>query len=151
MICVTCGMVPGGNVHDALERILRMRGEDWVAVIRSIDSARSQDHLRRSLATYRVPYEVTNGNVCVSIDALQKALGEGAFTGFDEVWIADGKPPAFDLASFPSATSDGADFSLNVPHELSRAMEDANCILIVGDGCGLNYATTSQEFQEAIA
>ena len=150
MVSVTYGMVAGGSVHDALERILCMRGQDWVAVIRSIDSAHSQDHLTKALAFHRVAYEVINGNVCVCIDTLQKALGEGFFTGFDEVWIVDGKPPAFDLASFPSATSDGADFSSSIPDELCRAMEKMNCVLLLGDGCGLNYATTAQQLQDEI-
>ena len=151
MISVSHGMLPDRNVHGVLERILCMRGQDWVAVIRSIDSSYSQDALTGALAFHHLAYQVINGNICVCIDTLQKALGQGFFTGFDEVWIVSGKPPDFDLASLPSATSDGADFSSDVPKELSRVLEQTNCILIIGDGCGLNYATISRQLQEELA
>lgn len=151
MITVAVGMTPDGNVSDALLRILRSRGHDWLAVVRSIDSASTTAELTKSLAFHQIAYDVISGNVCLSIENLQKAVSGGAFTGFDEVWIIAGSPPAFDLASLPSATSDGADFSADVPEELLRTMEQINCVLILGDGCGLNYATTLPQLQEELA
>ena len=150
MISRTHGMMPDGNVSDALVRILRLRDQDWMAVIRSIDSTHAQDGLTKALAFHRVAYDVVNGNVCVSIDTLQKTVDAGFFSGFDEVWIISGNPPAFDLASLPSATSDGADFSSGIPDELPIAMEKTNCVVILGDGCGLNYATTDAQLREEI-
>jgi hypothetical protein len=150
MISLTHGMTPGGNVGDALTRILRLRGHDWLAVVRSIDSASTTAELTKALAFHHLAYDLINGNVCLSIETLQRAVSSGAFTGFDEVWIVAGSPPAYDLASLPSATSDGADFMSDLPEELSRAMQQTNCVLILGDGCGLNYATTSPQLQEEL-
>jgi hypothetical protein len=141
----------GEHVGETLTRILRVRGQDWLAVVRSIDSSHSTDGLSKALAFHHMAYDVINGNVCLSIETLQKAVSEEVFTGFDEVWIIAGSPPAFDLASLPGATSDGADFSSDLPEELSRAMEQTGCVLILGDGCGLNCASRSQELLEEIA
>jgi len=148
MTTVTYGMVRG-HVSDALLRILRLRRHDWLVVIRQIDSASSQEDLTKALAFHCVPYQLINGNVCVSIDAVQSAVEE-LFTGFDEVWIVSGKPPSFDLASLPHATSESTDFSSGVPDEVLSAMDRTNCVVILGDGCGLNYATTAEEIQQEI-
>ena len=151
MITPTHGMIPGDNVGDALTRLLHVCGHDWLAVVRSIDSAYSTEDLAKALAFRRLSYDVINGNICLSVKTLQKAVSEWMFTGFDEVWIIAGPPPAFDFGSLPSATSDGADFSSDLPEELSHVMVETNCVVILGDGCGLNYATTSQQIQKDLA
>lgn len=151
MITLTHGMIPDGNVSDALHRILRLPWHDRLAVVRSIDSASTTTDLTKALAFHHIAYDVINGNVCLSAEGLQKAASGGAFTGFDEVWIVAGSPPALDLASLPSATSDGADFSTDVPEGLSSTMEQINCVLVLGDGCGLNYATTLPQLRDALA
>lgn len=150
MISLTRGMIPGDNVCDALTRIFRLRGHDWLSVVRSIDSTCAADDLAKTLTIHRVGYDVINGNICMSMDALEQALSAGVFTGFDEVWIIAGLPPASDLSMLPSATSDGTDFSLEMPEELSRSMEQIKAVLILGDGCGLNYATTIHQLWEEL-
>jgi hypothetical protein len=150
MIATIHGMVPDRHVRDVLMCILQMRGQNWTAIVRSIDSATSVDDLITTLAFHRVPHDVNNGNVCVSIDALQKGLDAGLFTGFDEVWIFSDNPPTFDLGPLPSATSDATDFSSSVPSELTNAIEKTNCVVVLGDGCGLNYATSDKRVQEEI-
>ena len=148
---VAYGMLPGGTVGDALTRVLmRSCAQGWVAVVRSIDSSSSMDDLVRILAFHCIAYEVVHGNVCLSMSDLQKALDAGVFTGFDEVWIISGRPPAMELSQLPSTTSDGTEFSRGMPEGLPTAMEKMNCILIVGDGCGLNYATSNEYIREAI-
>lgn len=137
------GLIPDRHVSDALVGILKWQEPDWLAVIRCLDSEASSDGLARSLALRHVSYEVSVGNVCVSIDALCRALRESLFTGFDEVWIVCHPAPLFDLGPLPIATSDGADFSSGVPEPLVRAIADSRCVVILGDGCGLNYVTSS--------
>ncbi|MFG0256850.1 MAG: hypothetical protein ACF8GE_03005 [Phycisphaerales bacterium JB043] len=150
MIIPTHGMMPGANVCETLTRVLRLRGNEWRAVVRSIDSACTTGDLTKALAFHRIAYDVINRNICLSLDALQNALSNDVFTGFDEVWIIEGPPPAFDLAPLPYATSDGADFSSKFPEKLADAMEQTNCVLILGDGCGLNYCATYQQLQEEV-
>ncbi len=150
MSSLNCGFVSGGSVEIALNRILPMCGTTWAAIIRGLDSTRSRDALTKLLAFHQVPHGVTNGNVCVSLGDLPKSLEVQIFTGFDEVWIFSGSTPDFDLASLPSATSDAADYSATVPEEISSAIEKTNCITVLGDGCGLNYAVSDERIQRAI-
>lgn len=150
MISPLHGMMAGRHVSDVLAGILRLCSCDCVAVIRSIDSASSQDDLARSLAFHSVPHDVVNGNVCVSIGDLQIALGADVFSGFDEIWITLGGPPSIDLRHLPGATSDATDFSGGIPGELRDAMARANCTLVIGDGCGLNFATTDESIHREI-
>jgi len=106
----------------------------------------------------KLPHDLVNGNICLSLEQLKTAMADGLFTGFDEVWIINGPPPAFNLESLPMATSDGRDFSLDspkdlildFPKELSSTMEKIHCVLILGDGCGLNYAATSEPLRDAL-
>jgi hypothetical protein len=147
MTSLAHGMMPGGNVCDALMRILRLLRHDWLAVLRSLDSNCATGDLAKALQFHHIAYDLNNENVCLSIETLQKAVDEGVFTGFDEVWIVAGSPPAFNLASFHSATSDSADFSLDLPKDLPSAIKQTDCVLILGDGCGLNYAVAQQQQQ----
>ncbi len=150
MTSLAYGMTPSGNVADALRRVLPLFHREWITVIRSIDSASSQDDLAKALTFHKVPHNCTNGNICFSVGDLQRVLDADVFTGFDEVWIVSGSSPSFDLGHLPSATSDATDFSARMPKDLRLAIEKTNCILVVGDGCGLNYATTDEQICEAI-
>lgn len=147
---ISYGMIPNGSVADALTGIVRSCEKNWLAVIRSLDSSRETDDLAKVLAFHQLAYDLINGNVCLTIDHLRIALAAEAFTGFDEVWMIAGPPPATDLASMPRATSESTDFSSGVPDGLSSTMKETNCVLILGDGCGLNYATTSQQIEDAL-
>ena len=145
-------MAPNGSVAGALASLLRLpRFHDSVFVMRSIDSASSRDGLCNALEFHRVPYEVIGENVCVSARALQRGLDDSLLTGFDEVWIFSGGPPASDLSKMPDATSDATDFSAGIRPILSEAMNTTNCLAVLGDGCGLNYATADADIAEAIA
>ena len=121
-----------------------------MAVIRSIDSASTCESVAEALDFHSVDFEIISGNVCLSIENLRKAISTEAFSGFDEVWIISGPPPAFDLTPLPTATSDGSDFSSGIPDELSNAVEKTRCVAIVGDGCGLNFVTTDRRIQKEL-
>ena len=66
------------------------------------------------------------------------------FHGFDEVWCFDkkpdvAKPPDFWIVSPLNLSSDAA------PPQLLAWMKQSACLLGLGDGIGLNYATTDAE------
>lgn len=144
------GNLRTGTVRDALMRVRDLIGDASVAVIRSLDSAHSGHDLSHALSFHKVPHDVSLGNVHVSMDHLWSALDAEVFTGFDEVWIYPGKLPDVDLGSVPSATSDGIDFTHGVPKGLAEAIERTRCVLVLGDGCGLNYATSDERIDERI-
>jgi hypothetical protein len=148
MLALAYGTMPDEHVSDALMRLMPLCEQDWTTIIRSIDSCRSLDGLVRILAFHHMAHKVVHRNVCLSMSELQKALDAGVFTGFDEVWIVSGRPPAFELSQLPSATSDGTQFSGGMPEGLAEAVEKTACVLILGNGCGLNYATSNERIRQ---
>lgn len=142
------GMVPHAHVYDVLEHILASVEQECTLIIRVVDSHRSCEELSHMLSHHDIAHTTVHNNVCVGTEAIREVLSRGIFNGFDEIWIIAGSPPAFDLASLPSATSDSADFSINVPEGLLDTMEQINCFLVLGDGCGLNFATLSPRIRE---
>jgi hypothetical protein len=97
-----------------------------------------------------VEYAVNYGNICVTMPSLWRALEVGVLTGFDEVWVHGNELPTISLETAPSATSDGVSFSPGVPAGLADAMDATDCILVLGDGCGLNYATLDDRIAERL-
>ena len=146
----TFGMIRQENVRKMLARVLPLFGQGIIAVIRSIDSTRASKDLGRILDFHHVEYDAINNNVYLSLEELRKALVGDVFTGFDEVWILYDKPPPMDLNPLPSVTSDATKFSEGVPEELTEAMAKTNGLLIIGDGCGLNYITSDKRLEEEI-
>lgn len=150
MCAMSHGLIPQTHVSNVVEHVLSLCDQDLVTVIRSIDSAYSLIDLTKILDFHGVPYSVMNGNVCVSTDNLRKAVSKDVFTGFDEVWILRGGPPDLDLSDLPPLTSDGTDLSVEIPTELVEAIARTNCVLAIGDGCGLNFATMDERLAQEI-
>ena len=144
------GLVPG-HVPDALLRVREFVPESSVAVVRCIDSGWSQENLSRALSFHRVPYDIVQGNIRLSMENLWKTVDEEVFPGFDEVWICSGEFPVPNLTHMPPATSDGTDFRDGLPEEVEGMIESGLCLLVLGDGCGLNYATSDDRIARAIS
>lgn len=138
------------HVSDMLMCLMPHFEQSWVAVIRSIDSTRSLEGLAGALTFHCVAHKVVQGNVCLSMSDLQQAVDAEVFTGFDEVWVVSGTPPVFGLNEIPPVTSDATEFLKGIPDGLVEAVERANCVLILGDGCGLNYLTSDARLHEEI-
>lgn len=148
---VRYGTIRDGRVSRALRQILPFGRQSWVAIIRGIDSARSYDTLVKAMNHHHLPFTTNAGNVVISMETLRKALHAGAFTGFDEVWVFPDGLPNFDLSVVPSATSDAMDLSSSIPAGLSDAIQRSGSVVVVlGDGCGLNYAAPEGPILEAI-
>jgi hypothetical protein len=137
------------SVREALTRLLTV-SKGQVLVVRSIDSARSQEDIAKILSFHSVPKQIVRGNVCLTRGDLRSALAAEAFTGFDEVWLFSETPPTEDLSAIPSATSETTDFGIGIPKELVKALERTQCLLVLGDGCGLNYATIDGRMAAAV-
>jgi hypothetical protein len=144
MNVVAFGTRPSGTVSDTLLRLHPLACQNWTFLVRSIDSAHSQDDLSNSLSFHTIPYRVLDGNIYLDSEAILKALAAEVFTGFDEVWILSGEVPSGDLTHLPSATSDATDFSKGIPEKLMKALQGIDCVAVLGDGCGLNYATSDE-------
>ncbi len=148
---VASGNSPAGTVRDALTEVRDLLCCASGAIIRSLDSAHSELDLSRILSFHGVEHAVSSGSVCVTMTSLWRAVEQGVMTGFDEVWIHGNGLPAINLENVPGATSDGVDFSAGIPAGLADAMDATDCILVLGDGCGLNYATPDHRIAERLS
>jgi hypothetical protein len=75
---------------------------------------------------------------------LDQFASVGLFNGFDEVYLCADWNDEFE--NFPARiTSDLADFSEATPLGLEDWMLEAGCLLAMGDGDGLNFATPDPE------
>ena len=73
----------------------------------------------------------------------------GLFTGNDELLLASEWNEEFE--SFPGRlTTENHNFSETTPLGLEEWMMDAGCMLALGDGHGLNYATIDPELGERL-
>lgn len=142
MAALIYGMLPGERIASVLPRLRQFVAENWICVVRSIDSIRDPEDLAYCLTSHGLPSNSDDGNVFVSGATLQKAVATGVLTGFDEVWVFLEAPPTECLDEVPSATSETTDFANGVPKELRQAIARTHCLLVLGDGSGLNFATT---------
>ncbi len=143
------GHLAVGSVRDVIA-IVRGTREITGAVIRSLDSARSQRDVSQVLSFHKVDYRVVASHICVAAEELWKAWENEVFAGFDEVWPFREKLPSVSLEFVPNATSDGENFSEALPVGLGEAVEQSDCLLVNGDGCGLNYASHDAQLLDRI-
>lgn len=144
------GRIRGLTLADVLDRVLRLCVPRATAVVRGIDSARSSCDLRRILDFHNVTYEINGGNVCLDADSLNEAVAREVFTGFDELWIFREMKSDLNLVDVPPATSEVTDFSIKLPQEISDTFSRNDCLLVLGDGCGLNYFTSDSRIADVI-
>jgi len=145
------GRVPGVHASEALSAVFEHLDPAWSAVIRCIDSARDSAEVAKILSHHGVQSRQVSGNTVISVDELKTVLKRNILNGFDEIWFVSGDSPVASLANIPPATSEGADFSTGPPSEITAVMITSDCVLVLGDGCGLNYATNRIHLAEVLA
>lgn len=138
-----------GFIGDAFGSLLPRLPKRWTVIVRALDSDFTPKGVSSYLTSLGVQHSFAGPNVCLTMEQLAKAHGAEAFSGFDELLFFDGPAPDVELECVP-LTSCVADFTETVPPELTEWMERTNCVLILGDGCGLNYATTERGISRVI-
>ncbi|KAA3611940.1 MAG: hypothetical protein DWQ01_07610 [Planctomycetota bacterium] len=144
------GKLSGIYLAEALQLILRSPEEGWIFVVRCIDSTRDSLGVSKILSFHKVNHDTLNSNVFLTLKDLKDFPLDQLFAGFDEVWVFIDSPPHKNLNGLPTATSETTDFSEAFPRELNKAFEQHGCLLILGDGCGLNFATTSKKIAQSL-
>jgi hypothetical protein len=138
------------HVHELLALLTPCLQDLRTVVVRSIDSARTKESLGGILRHYGIRFQIVNGNVCLSPSGVKECLSRTIFTGFDEVWVFRQEPLPTSLAEVPAATSDAVIFAEGVPGALTDVALSTECLLVLADGCGLNYLTTDRGIFRAI-
>lgn len=144
------GRIEGIWIWDVLDGMLNLMPKVQTVLVRGIDSGRSRDELIGILDFHRIEYSEVQGNVILGLESIRKALDHEVFTGFDEVWLLEQGPPSIPLGLLPPATSDTRDFADEIPPEIIMAVGEIHCVLLLGDGCGLNYLTSDETISKAL-
>lgn len=105
--------------------------------------------LRRRMRAEGVRPTEHRGALLLDPGELERCASVGLFSGGDEVYFASEWNDEFE--PFPGRIgSDQAGFEEGLPLGLEEWMFDVHCSLALGDGAGLNYATTSPELHERL-
>jgi hypothetical protein len=100
--------------------------------------------VRRRLRAEGIRAEQHHGVLLLQPGDLDHLSSLGFFRGNDELLLCDHWNEEFE--SFPGRiSSDQQDFSITTPLGLEEWMVDAGCLLALGDGNGLNFATLDPE------
>ena len=105
--------------------------------------------IRRRLRAGGVRPLEHRGALLLDPAALEHLSAMGFLAGGDELLFATDWNEEFE--PFPGRLApDHVDFTEGTPLGLEEWMVDAHCVLALGDGAGLNYATTSRELHERL-
>ena len=136
-----------GTVSDVLDAGLELLPAFELAAVPVLDGTDRPGEwpaVRRRLRAEGIRCVQTRGVLLLPPGELDQAASVGLFHGFDEVYLCTEWNEEFE--AFPTRiTSDLCDFSEATPLGLEDWMLEAGCLLALGDGAGLNFATPDPE------
>ncbi|MEQ1832494.1 MAG: hypothetical protein ABL977_05515 [Candidatus Eisenbacteria bacterium] len=115
-----------------------------IAVLEGQERPGEEPAVRRRLRAEGIRPRENRGALLVEPGEMERFSSAGMLGGGDEVFFATEWNDEFE--PFPGRISgDHADFREALPLGLADWMLEVHCVLVVGDGGGLNYATTSED------
>lgn len=121
-----------------------------IAVLEGQERPGEEPAVRRRLRSEGIRPREHRGALLVEPGELEKASSAGILNGGDEVFFSLEWNDEFE--PYPSrVAADTVDFREVLPLGLADWMLETGCVLAVGDGAGLNYATTSLELHERMS
>ena len=121
-----------------------------IAVLEGQERPGEEPAVRRRLRHEGIRPREHRGALLVEPGELEKVSAAGILSGLDEVFFSLEWNDEFE--PYPTrVTADSVDFREGLPLGLEDWMLETGCVLAVGDGGGLNYATTSLELHERMS
>jgi hypothetical protein len=121
-----------------------------IAVLEGMERPGEEPAVRRRLRAEGIRPTEHRGALLLDPGELERFAAVGLFVGGDEVFVAGEWNDEFE--PFPGRISaDAADFRDATPLGLEEWMVHAGCVLVLGDGASLNYATVSRDVHERLA
>jgi hypothetical protein len=121
-----------------------------VAVLEGQERPGEEPAVRRRLRAEGIRPTEHRGALLLDPAELERFAAVGMLSGGDEVYFSREWNDEFE--SFPGRISpDLVDFGEGTPLGLEDWMTDIGCVLVLGDGAGVNYATTSPEVHERLS
>jgi len=106
--------------------------------------------VRRRLRSEGIRPREHRGALLVEPCEMERASTAGLLSGGDEVYFAAEWNDEFE--PYPArVTAETVDFREGLPLGLEDWMLECGCVLALGDGVALNYATTSQDLHEQLS
>ena len=140
------------TVSDVVDSGIELLPDFELAAIPVFDNAERPAEwplLRRRLRAEGIRTEEHRGVLLLEPGELERLSLAGLFRGTDEVLLCS--PWNDEFESFPGRlTSDVVDFNESTPLGLEEWMLDTGCLLALGDGSGLNFATLDLELAEKL-
>ena len=120
-----------------------------VAVMAGQERPGEEPAVRRHLRAEGIRPTEHRGVLLLDPGEMERFSSVGLLAGVDEVFFAHEWNDEFE--TFPGRISaDAIDFRDGTPLGLEEWMVDARCVLALGDGDGLNYATLSRDVHEKL-
>lgn len=120
-----------------------------VAVLEGQERPGEEPAIRRRLRAEGVRPTEHRGTLLLDPGELEHCASVGLFGGSDELYIGAEWNDEFE--AFPGRVgSEAVDFREGTPLGLEEWMLDVQCVVVLGDGTALNYATTSAEVNEKL-
>lgn len=121
-----------------------------IAVLEGQERPGEEPAVRRRLRSGGIRPREHRGALLVEPGEMDRFSGAGLLSGGDEVFFSTVWNDEFE--PFPARVSgELMDFREGLPLGLEDWMLEAHCVLVVGDGGGLNYATPSRELHERLS
>lgn len=120
-----------------------------IPVLEGVDRPGEEPATRRRLRAEGIRPTEHRGALLLDPGELERFSSVGLFTGTDEVLFSKRWDDEFE--PYPGRiTTDLLDFADGVPLGLEEWMADTQTILVMGDGKGLNYATSDAALHERL-
>lgn len=121
-----------------------------VSVLEGQERPGEEPAVRRRLRAEGIRPTEHRGALLLDPGEVERFATVGLLGGGDELYLAREWNDEFE--PFPGhVTADAADFREGTPLGLEEWMFDTGCVLAMGDGGALNYATTSKELHERLS
>lgn len=148
-IRVWCDYLSGANISAVLG-LLEPEVRSSTCALRVLDSMRSGEAIQAALGRRGVSARVEAGFAVLAGCDLLRVLEQGLLCGFDEVWLLTSGKPLTPVPDDLVLTSDGTELRSADAAKLEPVLQAVGAWLILGDGCGLNWATTSERVRDIL-
>lgn len=121
-----------------------------LTVLEGLERPGENPGIRRRLRAEGIRPRENRGALLLDPGEIERFASIGLFAGGDELALTMTWDEEFE--PFPGRlTADHVDFRDGTPLGLEDWMNETGCVLVLGDGVGLNYATTSRDLHEKLA
>ena len=131
------------SVAEVVDAGIELLPDFGMAVIPLLDGAERPaewPQVRRRLRAEGIRAADHRGVLLLLPGELDRFAGVGMLNGNDELYLCSTWDEEFE--AFPGrVAADASDFNQGTPLGLEEWMEHTGCVLVLGDGAGLNYAT----------